>query len=73
MALVIRGQTICDLCGEIIAEGDDVTTFPAFVHNEIDPLFCFNDAPFHTECVKKHPIGERAVSRADEWLSLIHI
>ena len=69
MALLIQNKTVCNLCGEVIAEGEDALTFPAFILNENDPLYYFSDASFHSACVHKKPIGEKALFWANEWLN----
>ena len=63
MALRIRGKTSCPLCELVIHESDPVVCFPAFVSNELDPLYLFNDASFHHECFANHPLAEEAGSR----------
>lgn len=55
MALIIRGKTECSLCGRVISESDDVTAFSAFVSNEADELYPFNDASFHKKCFEADP------------------
>jgi hypothetical protein len=44
MALVIRGKTICHLCGRVIKEGDAIESFPPLVVDAADPLAAFSPA-----------------------------
>ncbi|MHC4741189.1 MAG: hypothetical protein ACYS8Z_04730 [Planctomycetota bacterium] len=70
MAIVILGKTVCGICGRVIFEEDKCTSFSTFVNNEKDPLFFFNDAAFHTECIKKHELGSCAIKRQNELWKL---
>lgn len=66
MALVILGRTECVICGLVMAEGDEIVSFPAFVSNRRDPLFRFTDAAFHRSCLAQDPLGRRAMDRLQE-------
>jgi hypothetical protein len=49
MALLIRGKSICPLCGAVIGISDEVSALPAFLplgHR----LARFSDAAFHRHC-----------------------
>lgn len=70
MAIVILGKTICGICKQVISEKDKYTSFSVFVNNEKDPLYFFNDAAFHTKCIKKHKLGNSALKRQDELWKL---
>lgn len=63
MALITRGVTRCAHCERIIRDADDITAFTVFVWNEVDPLYRFNDAVFHKECLAADPFGATAQSR----------
>jgi hypothetical protein len=60
MALIILGKTPCPLCGEPINETDEMVGFPAFISNQLDPLFPFSDAAFHADCFLRHPLSAEA-------------
>lgn len=49
MALLIRGKSICWLCGQTIGENDDVVATPAFLGSK-HRLVRFSDAAFHQKC-----------------------
>lgn len=66
MALIFLGKSKCSLCGMVLEEGQDITAFPAFVSNELDPLLLFNDAAFHRECFNNHPLAKEAETRRRE-------
>jgi hypothetical protein len=66
MAIVILGKTVCGICKKVITEKDKCLSFSAFVNNEKDPLYFFNDAAFHTKCVKNHKLGDSALRRQSE-------
>lgn len=51
MALIIRGQSRCLLCGQILEADDELLSFPAFIVNDRDRLAKFNDAAIHGRCL----------------------
>src|ERR1035437_1320520 len=63
MAIVITGKTICALCGQVIAERQEVIGFPPFIPNEADPLHIFSDQAFHAACFRLHPLSRGAEAR----------
>src|SRR5437660_6137761 len=67
MAIVIDGKTKCPICGMLIRQGQEIVPFPAFVSNELDDLWFFNDAAFHSACFHAHPLAEKAVGRLNEF------
>jgi hypothetical protein len=66
MALLFSGKTKCQLCGKVIYKGQDFVAFSPFVGNGLDPLWMFNDAPFHAECFNEHPLAQKANTRHAE-------
>ena len=68
MAILIRGKTVCQLCGQVIAAKDDVAMFAAFISNELDPLRAFDDGAFHESCFSRHPLAAEARRRFEEYL-----
>jgi hypothetical protein len=67
MALFVPGMS-CPLCGQPIKPDEERTLFSPFVANENDPLRVFHDGVFHTVCVRKHPLGPKALAMQDELL-----
>lgn len=68
MAVIVRGTTQCRLCRQVIAEGDDVMAFSAFVPNTKDPLWRFSDAAMHRRCFEADPDARRASTRWEQTL-----
>ena len=68
MAIIIRGKTKCHFCGAVIEDGQEVSSFPHFINNELDPLSVFDDGAFHRECFNNHPLAEKAQKRYEEIL-----
>lgn len=66
MALVIRGETKCQFCGNVLDEAQELISFPHFVANEMDPLWLFCDGAFHAECFYAHPLAQVAQRRYED-------
>jgi hypothetical protein len=66
MAIVIRGSSLCPLCGNPMLASEDLILFPPFVSNEADPLWKFNDSGFHRICFERDPLSGKAESRWQE-------
>lgn len=66
MTLLLRGKTICNICGQVIGENDEAVGFSPFVMNAADPLFRFDDAAMHATCFASHPLAEKAKARYEE-------
>ena len=60
MALFIIGIE-CALCGQQVIDRNDGFAFPAFIMNQADPLYVFNDAVVHKACFCKHPMYSKTV------------
>lgn len=69
MALLIRGKSLCALCGLTIDNGDPVVSFPAFTANQRDPLFHFSDGAFHRRCIERDDDASEALHRSTELLN----
>lgn len=50
MAIIIRGKTLCPLCGEVLTEEDEIFATSHFISDKTDPLWCFSDAALHRQC-----------------------
>ena len=68
MSITIINKTICCICEKVIEQGEVYRGFPPFISNVKDPLYFFNDASFHIECIKSHPSGNRAIKFADDFI-----
>lgn len=68
MALLIRGETTCPICGKVIEEGQPIRAFSAFVADATDELSFFSDAAFHEACFMRHPLSRKADHR---WTELV--
>lgn len=71
MAILIREETVCEICGLTIQTGEDAYLFPAFAENPQDRLFSFSDGAFHEKCVMGDPSGFRAVELMAERKSKV--
>jgi len=54
MALIFKGKSKCPLCERVLAQDDEIVSFPAFLRLDHE-LGNFSDAAFHRECFEKHP------------------
>lgn len=68
MAITFINQTICPICGKEISNSEHFFSFPAFVQNTKDPFYQFNDSSFHAECLQKHPLGNKALEFANQFI-----
>lgn len=66
MALILVGKTKCPLCDNILEDGQEIVSFSSFVSNELDPLWLFSDAAFHSDCFDHHPLSTEAIARHEE-------
>jgi hypothetical protein len=60
MAIFVPGMK-CVLCGLPMAVSEEVVLFSPFVANKRDALFKFSDAPVHAVCLRRDPLGDRAL------------
>lgn len=67
MAILLYENSKCFICNEVMHKNEDITSFPAIFVNEKLPLYSFNDASCHTECLIKHPHAKKAVIFAQEF------
>lgn len=63
MALIFLNQTKCSFCSEVIRTGNPYDGFPAFVYSNRDPLFRFNDAAYHVDCLEKSEFKQQLDER----------
>ena len=69
MAIVILHSSICRLCGRVLRQGEEVTSFPAFAVSIADPHFDFPDDAFPTDCLTKANGGLGVVQRVEDWFA----
>lgn len=65
MALIVRGMS-CALCREPLHDGREIAAMTAFIANQADELYIFNDAAFHRACLESHPLREKALKRYED-------
>jgi hypothetical protein len=71
MALFFANQK-CPLCQKEMDDIAHLFAFQAFISNTLDPFYPFNDSVFHLECLKEHPLGNRAIKFADQFFFSTH-
>lgn len=54
MAIIIEGKTRCMLCGHVLARGETIVAYPAFLHPS-HPLGAYSDAAMHRRCFDRAP------------------
>jgi hypothetical protein len=69
VALLIRGKSVCRLCGEVLAEGQEAVLFPSGLFSRSDPAFDVNDAAVHDACLSRAPYGATARERLRDFLA----
>lgn len=62
MAIVIRGKSLCHLCGLIIASGDQVQCFPPALFDITSTAAHLNDSGVHLACFEGLPEYDEAVA-----------
>lgn len=67
MATILRGKSICGLCHQVITEGQEIVSLPAFVYYQHDPAAEFNDAVFHKSCFSQLPVVNYLLQRIAEF------
>lgn len=55
MAIIIRGKSVCHVCGSILAEDDDVQLFPPALLAEGSRGAHLNDSGVHRACFEQLP------------------
>lgn len=65
MALIITGKSLCAICGEVIAKGDEVVATSHFL-GPSEPLHRYSDAPFHKRCFLTWDRREEFVTRYND-------
>ena len=71
MPILILDLSICRLCGRLLRQGEEVTSFPAFAVSSADPQFDFSDDAFHTDCLTKANGGLGVVQRVEGWFASV--
>jgi hypothetical protein len=50
MAIILRGKTLCSICGQTLLDGEAIVASPHFIHDEHHPLRKFSDSGMHRTC-----------------------
>lgn len=70
MSLFFPGSSRCGICGEVMASGDDVVAFPAFLPRR-HPLWRFSDRAFHRSCFVGHADGGAVQRLYERFLAIM--
>ena len=68
MALLLRGRTLCPICGKVIGAEEEATLFPHFILNEKDPLYVLSDSACHSACVSRDTLGSLMAVAFEDYL-----
>jgi len=68
MAITFLNQTLCNICGNVLAENEDIFSFPPFLQNTDDKLYKYNDSSFHSNCLLKSQSGLKAIQLTEKFL-----
>ncbi len=63
MGLILRGQTVCRICGRIIENGEAAIASPHFIGDINDELYQYSDAAFHTSCFMSWHLRKKFVDK----------
>ncbi|RNL79825.1 hypothetical protein [Nocardioides marmorisolisilvae] len=55
MSLLLRGKTVCHLCGEVIGLDDAAQQFPPGLFDSGGPVAHLNDSSIHSTCLDALP------------------
>lgn len=66
MALIFRGKTECSICGEILADGDEIIGTSHFIADPEDPLWRFSDSGMHRNCFAGWPLRVAFIEKFNE-------
>jgi len=53
MAILIIGASRCSICGEVLAQGQQIVATTHFISDRTDPLWQFSDSGMHSVCFAK--------------------
>lgn len=63
MAIILRGKSLCPLCGRLLLEGESLTALPA-IADTAHPLYNFFDSGFHQGCFDEWAYRKEALEEA---------
>jgi hypothetical protein len=66
MALIFRGSTPCSICGNVIANSDNIVATSHFIGDENDPLWRFSDSAMHRTCFLAWDLRQSFVATFNE-------
>ena len=64
--MIFRGKTQCSICGEVLADGDDIIGTSHFIADPDDPLWRFSDSGMHRPCFVGWPLRDAFISRYND-------
>jgi hypothetical protein len=68
MALIIRGKSVCHICGLVIADRDEVQLFPPALFAPSSAAAHLNDSGVHLACFKALPEHDEASETLANYL-----
>jgi len=71
MALIIRGKSVCPICGQVLNENDRLVATQHFIADQEDPLWRYSDAGMHYACFQVWPSRELFVAKYNATLGSI--
>jgi hypothetical protein len=68
MAIVIRGRSVCHICGRVLGADDDIQTFPPSLFPEGASEQHLNDSAVHLGCLLGLPYNEHARQVLNDYI-----
>lgn len=68
MALIIRGKSLCHICGLVISEDDEVQLFPPALLDPSSDAAHLNDSGVHVACFEALPEHDEAAKALADYL-----
>lgn len=68
MAVIIRGKSLCHICGLVLAADDDVQSFPPALLAESSSAAHLNDSGVHRACFERLPEHDEAANALAAYL-----
>lgn len=67
MALVVRGRSVCHLCGRVMGNGERLVLFPPALFDGRSVPARLNDSAVHADCLANQEYGAMAASALAEY------
>ncbi|WP_156391777.1 MULTISPECIES: hypothetical protein [unclassified Nocardioides] len=68
MAMIIRGKSLCHICGLVVAEGDEIQLFPPALFASSSDAEHLNDSGVHLACFEALPEHDEAAAVLGAYL-----